>query len=96
MRVRTPQDIGLTIRERRIELGMDQTELAQRVGVSRQWLVAIERGKPRAEIGLVLRTLRELDLDVWVGDLPAPDGRAPTAIDLNRVLDRARGTNDGD
>jgi HTH-type transcriptional regulator/antitoxin HipB len=96
MRVRTPQDIGLTIRERRIELGMDQTELAQRVGVSRQWLVSIERGKPRAEIGLVLRTLRELDLDVWVGDLPAPDSRSAAAIDLNRVLDRARGTNDGE
>ena len=96
MRVRTPQDIGLTIRERRIELGMDQTELAQRVGVSRQWLVAIEKGKPRAEIGLVLRTLRELDLDVWVGDLPASDGRSAPAIDLNRVLDRARGTTDGD
>lgn len=96
MRVRTPQDIGLTIRERRIELGMDQTELAQRVGVSRQWLVEIERGKPRAEIGLVLRTLRELDLDIWVGDVPAPDTHPADSIDLNRIIDRARGTDDDD
>jgi len=94
MRVRTPQDVGLAIRERRLELRMDQTELARRVGVSRQWLVEIEGGKPRAEIGLVLRTLRELHLDVWVGDLPAPDSHPAAAIDLNRIIDRARGTDD--
>lgn len=94
MRARTPQDVGLTIRERRLELGLDQAELARRVGVSRQWLVEIERGKPRAEIGLVLRTLRELDLDVWVGDLPAADSSPAPAIDLDRVIDRARGAGD--
>lgn len=95
MRVRTPQDIGLTIRDRRIERGLDQAELAQRMGVSRQWLVEIEKGKPRAEIGLVLRALRELDLDVWLGDLPVPDTTPVVNIDLNRVLDRARGKPDG-
>lgn len=92
MRTRTPRDIGLTIRERRLQLGLDQAELARRVGVSRQWLVEIEKGKPRAELDLVLRTLRKLDLDVWVGDLPPPDHHPAAAIDLNRVIDRARGT----
>jgi HTH-type transcriptional regulator/antitoxin HipB len=96
MRVRTPQDIGLTIRDRRIARGLDQAELARRVGVSRQWLVEIEKGKPRAEVGLVLRALRELDLDVWVGDLPAPDHNPAAAIDLNRVINRARGKRDDD
>ena len=95
MRVRTPQDIGLTIRERRLQLGIDQSDLARRVGVSRQWLVEIEKGKPRAEIGLVFRTLRALDLDVWVGDLPAESQPAPD-IDLNRVIERARGASDDD
>lgn len=96
MRVRTPKDIGLVIRERRRELGIDQAELAQRVGVSRQWLVEIEGGKPRAEIGLVLRTLRELELDAWVGDMPAPESHPPPAIDLNRIIERARGEGDED
>lgn len=94
MRIRTPQDIGLTIRERRIQRGLDQTELASRVGVSRQWLVEIEKGKPRAELGLVLRTLRQLELDVWIGDLPEPDNHPAAAIDLDRVIDRTRGTRD--
>ena len=91
MRIRTPRDIGLTIRDGRLARGLDQTELARRIGVSRQWLVAIEKGKPRAEIGLVLRALRELDLDTWVGDLPVHESNPVAAIDLNRVIDRARG-----
>ena len=95
MRARTPRDIGLTIRERRLELGLDQSELARRVGVSRQWLVAIEQGKAGAQLGLVLRTLRELELDVWVGDLPAESQPAPD-IDLNRVIERARRASDDD
>ncbi len=39
------------------QLGLDQASLATRVGVSRQWIVAVEAGKARAEVGLVLRTL---------------------------------------
>jgi HTH-type transcriptional regulator / antitoxin HipB len=96
MRVRTPKDIGLVIRERRRELGMDQAELARRVGVSRQWLVEIEGGKARAELGLVLRTLRELDLDAWIGDMPVSEPHPAAAIDLNRVIERARGQGDED
>jgi HTH-type transcriptional regulator/antitoxin HipB len=96
MRVRTPQEIGLTIRDRRLERGMDQSELARRVGVSRQWLVEIEKGKPRAEIGLVLRALRALDLDVWLGDLPASDTSSAVDIDLSGVIDRARGKRNDD
>jgi HTH-type transcriptional regulator/antitoxin HipB len=62
MQIRTPLDLGHAIRERRKQLELDQRELADRVGVSRQWLVEIERGKPRAEVGLLLRVLRELEL----------------------------------
>ena len=54
MLVRTPRDLGLLIRERRKKLGLDQQELAKKVGVSRLWVIEIERGKPRAEIGLVI------------------------------------------
>jgi HTH-type transcriptional regulator/antitoxin HipB len=76
---------------------LDQAELARRIGVSRQWLVAIEQGKPRAQIGLLLRALRELDLDVWVGDLPiAESSPAAAAIDLDQIIERARGTRDDD
>lgn len=64
MLVRTPADIGGLIRTRRRELGLDQAELAARVGVSRLWIIEIERGKPRAELGLVLRTLAVLGIEL--------------------------------
>ena len=56
MRIRTPADLGTLIRNSRKKVGLDQSTLAKKVGVSRLWLVEIEKGKPRAEIGLVLRT----------------------------------------
>jgi len=35
------------IRDRRKELGLEQADLASRIGVSRQWLIGVERGRPR-------------------------------------------------
>ena len=67
MRVRTPLDLGLIIRNRRRKLGLSQSALARRTGVGRQWLVEVERGKARAEIGLVLRTLAALDIELSAG-----------------------------
>jgi y4mF family transcriptional regulator len=64
--IRTPLDLGLIIRQQRRQLGLNQTDLASRVGVGRQWIVAVERGKAGAELGLVLRTLAALDLTLTV------------------------------
>lgn len=88
MRIQSPVDLGLSIRERRRELQLDQKTLAERVGVSRQWIIDIEHGKPRAEIGLVLRTLRELDihLDATTPALPPKNKRK--APDLDAVVER--------
>jgi HTH-type transcriptional regulator/antitoxin HipB len=55
MRVRTPTDVGLRIRERRKALHLDQVELARRVGVTRRWIIGIEKGKARADLSLVRR-----------------------------------------
>lgn len=91
MLVRTPQDIGALLRERRQKAGLDQAELARRVGVSRQWLVEVERGKPRAEIGLVLRALNVLDIPLEVGTPRYATGVADTpGIDIDAIVDAAR------
>jgi len=73
MRLRTPRDIGLQIRERRRALGLGQAELADRVGVSRQWIIGIEKGKERAALSLVLRTLDALGIAVY-GDESSSTG----------------------
>ena len=60
MTIRTTADLAGLIRDRRKTLELDQKTLAARVGVSRKWIVDIEKGKARADLGLVLRTLEVL------------------------------------
>lgn len=94
MHIRTPLDLGLVIRQQRRHLGLNQTDLASRVGVSRQWIVAIEHGKARAELGLVLRTLAALDLTLAVdggGDAPTPRDSSVAPIDIDAIVDAAKG-----
>ena len=82
MQIRTPLDLGLAIRDRRRKLKLSQTELARKAGVGRQWVVAIEHGKSRAELSLVLRTLAALDLPLTID--PGPR-RLPSSDDMNPV-----------
>jgi HTH-type transcriptional regulator / antitoxin HipB len=60
--IKTSSDIGALIRDRRHQLGLNQQDLATRVGVGRIWISHLEQGKPTIQLGLVLRTLRELGL----------------------------------
>jgi HTH-type transcriptional regulator/antitoxin HipB len=98
MIARTPEDLGLLIRTRRHELGLDQQALATRIGVSRLWVIEFERGKPRAEIGLVMRALLALDLrlDVASPDAvssPTPKKKSANATaypDIDAVVQNAR------
>jgi HTH-type transcriptional regulator/antitoxin HipB len=90
--IRSTRELGLIIRDQRRARGLRQEELAQQIGVSRQWIVAIEHGKPRADIGLVLRTLNALGLALDVHDRqrkrPTPHRTRP--IDLNTIIESAR------
>ena len=92
MQIRTPLDLGLAIRDRRRKLKLSQTELARKVGVGRQWVVAMEHGKPRAELSLVLRTLSALNLPLTIdpGDrlLPSSDDISP--LDIDAIVKAAR------
>jgi HTH-type transcriptional regulator / antitoxin HipB len=89
MRMRTATDLGAFIRERRTKLGMDQVALAEKAGTSRKWLIEVEQGKPRAEIGLILRTLKTLGVSI---DLQIDSLAKATSIDkagstdINNVL----------
>jgi HTH-type transcriptional regulator / antitoxin HipB len=79
MQVRTANAIGAIIRSRRRELKLDQSQLARRIGATRQWLIAIEKGKDTAELGMVLRALAALDLEL---DVRAKDTRVDVSMDL--------------
>ena len=91
MRIRTAVDVGALIRDRRTRLGLKQQSLANQVGVSRQWLIEIEKGKPRAEIGLVLRAIEVLGISLVTGDSPKMKSRkGPPPIDIDRIVYAAR------
>jgi HTH-type transcriptional regulator/antitoxin HipB len=89
MFVRTPRDLGALIRDRRTRLGLDQQTLAGRVGVSRKWLIEVERGKAGAEVGLVLRTLDALGLEIQIEPAAPADANARTP-DIDQIVERAR------
>lgn len=60
-----PTLVTNTIRARREEAGLTQAELARRVGVTRQTLIAIEQGKysPTLELAFQLARAFGLGLD---------------------------------
>jgi len=91
MLLRTPRDIGALIRQRRRELKLDQQSLAQRVGVSRQWIIEMEAGKPRAALALVMRTLNVLGVRL-VAEEPKKTRRfvVPPAPDIDAIVSAAR------
>jgi HTH-type transcriptional regulator / antitoxin HipB len=89
MFVRTPRDVGALIRDQRKRLGLDQQALATRAGVSRKWLMEVERGKARAELGLVLRTLDALGMEIQI-EPPAPDRPNARSPDIDQIVEAAR------
>lgn len=62
VRVEDVDTIGRAIRQARKAQGLTQQELADVAGVGVRFLSELERGKPTAEIGLVLRVLADAGL----------------------------------
>jgi transcriptional regulator with XRE-family HTH domain len=88
MRIQSIADLGAAIKERRIQLGMDQAALAKAAGTSRKWLVEAEKGKARAEVGLILKTLKALGmkLELNLENPPLPPNMAVAAKAIETLL----------
>lgn len=68
----TPAQIGAAIKGARMRQGWTQSELAERAGVSRRWLITLESGvSERAELGKVLDTLDALDARLEMSAVPS-------------------------
>jgi|SRR6185437_11536120 HTH-type transcriptional regulator/antitoxin HipB len=63
-----PEQLGRAVRLKRQEKGLSQSALAAQLGVERKWVIRLESGNPKAELGLVLRALDALDLRASLGD----------------------------
>lgn len=74
--------LGSRLRLRREHLGLTQKQVADAAGISRQLLVKIEQGHPRAELGKVMAVVRALDAALTITD------RVPgsSEFDLDKLL----------
>ena len=85
MFIRNPAGLGAAIKERRKTLSLSQAALALRAGVGRQWLVAVERGKPGAELALIFRVLNALNIPLMIA-APKTDTTPKAMIDLDAII----------
>lgn len=83
--IRTISDTANAVRGRRLELGLSQSELARRAGVSRKWVNEFESGKPSAELHLVMRVLDAVGLRLAIE--PVADADPAAGIDLDALLE---------
>jgi len=75
-------DVGVQARDLRRRRGWTQAELAERLGVSRAWVVRLEQGSPRLEAQRVLDAFVALGAPLAVSDasrVPGPAAADPFA-----------------
>lgn len=68
--IRSAGEFGQAIRLRRKALGLTQAGVAQVAGVGNRFVSEVERGKPTAELGKVLRLVSMLGLDLQIACRP--------------------------
>jgi len=75
--------VGALAREYREAAGLTQTQLAERIGASRFWVAAFEKGKPSAELGLALKAIQALGLSIRIE--PDRDAAVKQATPTKRI-----------
>lgn len=60
-----------TVRERRTQLGMTQIDLAERLGVSRQTIISIERGRYDPSLPLAFKLATALNATIETLFIPS-------------------------
>ncbi|MGH8291619.1 MAG: helix-turn-helix transcriptional regulator [Steroidobacteraceae bacterium] len=82
-----PEQVGRAVRLKRQEKGLSQSALAAQLGVERKWVIRLESGNPKAELGLVLKVLDALDLRASLGDEKPPSSSKDSRVSGPSRLD---------
>jgi HTH-type transcriptional regulator/antitoxin HipB len=82
---RSAERLGMTIRLKRKEKGLSQNRLAELLGVERKWVLRVEAGNPKAELGLVLKTLNALGLRASLSDEDHPQSHKHRDASTSRL-----------
>ena len=87
IRWRNAEQLGRVVRHKRQEKNLSQIALAAQLGVERKWVIRLEHGNPKAELGLVLKVLDALDLRASLGDEKPPSLRKDSSVSGPSRLD---------
>jgi HTH-type transcriptional regulator / antitoxin HipB len=74
---RNSEQLGRAVHLKRREMGLSQNALAAQLGVGRKWVMHLEAGNPKAELGLVLKALEALQLHASLREEAAPATEQP-------------------
>jgi HTH-type transcriptional regulator/antitoxin HipB len=86
---RTPAELGAVVRDRRKQMKLNQADFAKQIGVSRQWVIELEHGHARAELGLVLRALDALSIRLDAS-VDRTGRQHPGTVDIDAIVANAK------
>jgi len=80
-------ELGKRLKRRRVELGLNQSELAERAGLGRRTITAIENGHG-SSLSTLIAVLRALGGLQELAELLPPPELSPIAITSHKVQER--------
>jgi y4mF family transcriptional regulator len=80
--IRSAEEFGRAVRERRRSLGLTQEDLAARCGVGKRFIVELETGKATIQLGKALTAATEVGL--VLADVA---GRTPERVGISARVD---------
>ena len=89
--MRSQRELASTIERRRREQGLTQAELAERIGVSRQWINALEAAEGNPSFNNLLAVLDALALGLEITEIAPVDMPPAVQPDLDQLINRHRG-----
>jgi len=82
MEIHSVRELAAVVRSLRREKGWTQDTLAREAGVGREWVIHLEKARPRVEFGLVMATLKALGVRLSI----EPHTPLQADIDLGEIL----------
>lgn len=92
--IHSADDLGVIIRAVRKSTKVRQDDLAAMVGVSRQFAVDVEKGKPTVQLGRVMRLLKELGIELSV-EIPSEASRELERLRERRIKSSEKSPDEG-
>jgi len=78
--------LGAMVKAARLERGMSQAELSERLGVSRYTVIALEKGEPKVGVGTMFEAATIVGIPLLASDQDELNKLATTVANLTSIL----------